>query len=96
MTKVTVFNDTQVDWPLHIGSMRGSKGEDCIPQRSAVDFEAPDGSDMFVKVWDSMAMVRYSWTPAASLADRVSRLEAQHDGMPVKDHVTERDQPEGE
>lgn len=57
--KVTVFNDTRVDWVLHIGSERGSKGERRIPKRDAVEFEVPEDNDVFVKVWGKMAMVRY-------------------------------------
>jgi hypothetical protein len=57
--QITVFNDTCVDWGLHAGSERGINGERDISKHGAVVFEVPDGSDVFVKVWGRMAMVRY-------------------------------------
>ncbi len=57
--KVTVFNDTGVNWLLHSGSERGVNGEWNIPKHSGVGFEVPDGRDVFVKVWGHSAMVRY-------------------------------------
>lgn len=58
--RVTVFNDTRVDWPLHTGSERGVNGETRIPKRASVAFEVPDGHDVFVKVWGKMVMVRFA------------------------------------
>ena len=57
--KVTVFNDTRVDWELHAASERGSNKEHRIPKHGAVEFEVPENNDVFVKVWGRMAMVQY-------------------------------------
>lgn len=57
--KAVIFNDTRVDWTLHAASDQGVNGETRIPRRSAVTFEGPDGSEVFVKVWGRMAMVRF-------------------------------------
>jgi hypothetical protein len=58
--KITLFNDTRVDWSLHIGSEYGVNGEQRIPKGGHVTFEAPDDHDVFVKVWGRMAMVRFA------------------------------------
>ena len=57
--KVTLFNDTRQDWKLHIGSLRGVNGENRIPAQHSIDFDLPEGSHAFVKVWDTgVVMVR--------------------------------------
>ena len=58
--KITLFNDTSEDWPLHPGSEEGINGEDCIDAQTAVVFDVPSDHDVFIKVWDSCAMVRTS------------------------------------
>lgn len=63
--KVTIFNDTRVSWRLHVGSERGNNGERDILKQSGVEFEVPEGKDVFVKVWGKMAMVRYGGEPLA-------------------------------
>lgn len=57
--RVVVFNDHRVDWKLHAGSEQGINGETHIPAHSGVTFEGPDGSEVFVKVWARMVMVRF-------------------------------------
>ena len=54
--RVVVFNDHRVDWKLHAGSEQGINGETHIPAHSAVTFEGPDGSEVFVKVWARMVL----------------------------------------
>lgn len=57
--RAVVFNDTRVDWTLHAASDRGVNGETRIPRGFTVTFEGPDGSEVFVKVWGKMAMVKF-------------------------------------
>lgn len=63
--KITVFNDTEGDWLIHSGSVLGSKGECRIPSCHSVEFEGPDRSDPFIKVWNAtrhhsaVVMVRF-------------------------------------
>ena len=69
--KITVFNDTSEDWKIHIGSSQGVNGEHEIPKQSFVNFEGPDKSELFLKVWDNLVMVRFEEpTPVDKLFDK--------------------------
>lgn len=57
--RVIIFNDTRLDWTLHSASDRGINGENHIPKNSAITFEGPEGSEVFVKVWGKAVMVRF-------------------------------------
>lgn len=58
--RITVFNDTSEDWSLHIGSARGTNDESQIRAHQFVDFEGPNDSELFVKVWNGVVMVRFT------------------------------------
>lgn len=57
--RITVFNDTSQDWSIHTGSTQGADGESSIPKGGIVTFEGPDKSELFVKVWNDVVMVRF-------------------------------------
>ena len=52
--KIKVFNDTKEDWLIHYGSVFGSNGECRIPAHQFVEFEGPDNSELFLKVWEAI------------------------------------------
>lgn len=70
--KIKVFNDTSEDWQIHIGSSQGVNGEHEIPKQSFVNFEGPDKSEIFFKVWDNLVMVWFQTehTPVDQLFDK--------------------------
>ena len=52
MPRLTVFNDTNSDWNLRPGKI-GINGEHRIPAHQGIQFDVPDGFDIFVKVWET-------------------------------------------
>lgn len=67
--KITVFNDTEMDWNLHSGSVKPVGGTNRILRHTSAEFEGPDRSDPFIKVWNGVVMVRFGeqapvgWAP---------------------------------
>ncbi len=57
--KITVFNDTDADWCAHSGSVKPVGGSSRILRHTSVEFEGPDRSDPFIKVWNGVVMVRF-------------------------------------
>ncbi len=58
--KITVFNDTEMDWNIHSGSALAVGGSSRILRHTSVEFEGPDRSDPFIKVWNGVVMVRFT------------------------------------
>ncbi len=76
--KITLFNDTSVDWPLHSASVWGVNREDCIDAQEAVVFEVPEGYDVFLKVWDGCVMVQ-TYKPLTNAEARQLAFDASED-----------------
>lgn len=57
--KITVFNDTEMDWSIHHGSVTPVGGSSRILRHTDAEFEGPDRSDPFIKVWNGVVMVRF-------------------------------------
>ncbi len=54
-----MFNDTGVDWNIHSGSVQAVSGTLRILRHSSADFDGPNGSDPFIKVWNGVVMVYF-------------------------------------
>ncbi len=89
--RITVFNDTEGDWLLHSGSVIGVNGELRIRAHEFVEFEGPDNSGLFIKVWDAIekhgrpaiVMVRFT-DSESSLSQDEARKIAEHVPGPRK------------
>ena len=57
--RVTVFNDIEMDWSIHSDSVQAVSGTRRILRHSSADFDGPNGSDPFIKVWNGVVMVRF-------------------------------------
>ena len=62
--RVTVFNDTEENWLIHDGSAQAVSGSRRILQHSSADFDGPDRSDPFIKIWNGVVMVYFGGRPA--------------------------------
>ncbi len=57
--RITVFNDTKMDWSFHVASVKPVGSSNRILRHTSADFEGPDRSDPFVKIWNGVVMVRF-------------------------------------
>ena len=55
--RITVFNDTEMDWNIHSHSVQPVSGTSRILRHTSAIFEGPDHSDPFIKVWNGVVMV---------------------------------------
>ncbi len=63
--RITVFNDTEMDWNIHSGSAPPVSGGSRILRHTSIEFEGPDRSDPFIKVWNGVVMVCFVARAAA-------------------------------
>lgn len=57
--RITVFNNTEMNWSFHSSSVLPLDGSSQIPRHTGTEFEGPDGSEPFIKVWEGVVMVRF-------------------------------------
>ncbi len=87
--RITVFNDTDMDWNIHSGSVQAVSGTHRILRHTSADFDGSDGCDPFVKVWNGVVMVRFLHSnkrqPPLSDGDRMNIEAAANLSAAVRD-----------
>ena len=80
--KIKVFNDTKEDWLLHSGSALGINGECRIPAHQFVEFEGPDNSELFLKVWEAIEKPKHQSPVVMVRFDKRATPPGIHPVMP--------------